>query len=624
MILVVVLFCCRFTNCHAQDTGKDVSTYLMEEIVVTDSIRTTASEIRIGSERIRTERSNTASDILAGVPGALVTAGHKNSSEIIIRGFDSSSTLVMVDGRPVNGPYYGKSDLSTIGLGDITNIRIVKGASSVRFGPNAMGGAINILTDDGSGAPAEVRLSAGSRKDIRTDITQRGRVKNIGYNIHFGRRTTDGFPLSSDFENTALEDGDNRNNSDYRRTDLSAKLLFGSLDHPRWSLKAGGSHLVKGLPSSIREARYWRFRKWDRISIDIDGEPVITGSFRLKTKLYADRFFNELVDYRDEHYDLSDVFWISTHDNRNAGLLLSSSYMPGENGTTNFGLQARWDESRRQADRGMRWHINRTATTWLFTEHERFILPNLYIRGGLSGILFSYDNWNTSAAEINPSLHIEWTVRDNTISASASRVNRFPTLHHLFSDSSGNPNLDPESAFKTEVSVSRPILTHTQLSVTAFMNRVRDMIYRSGRLGIYHNIEKASLDGIEIESNFSSSVIDLSASVTALDARDSRGVRLEYRPQWKTDIYVSYRLSRNIRVYGSGRALGRRKTETGSHLDSYHTGNAGLIIACGHNINASLHFRNVLDSDYEEEYGYPMPGRTLMAGLDWQWEKKTE
>ena len=596
----------------------------MEEIVVTDSVTTTSSEMRIGKERIITERSDTLSDVLSGVPGTVVTVGHKNSSEIMIRGFDSRDTLVMVDGRPVNGPYYGKSDLSTIGLSSIANIRIVKGASSVRFGPNAMGGAVNIVTDDDNGSPVELHMSAGSGNDIRADFTHRGRINTVGYIVHVGRRSTDGFPLSSDFEGTSLEDGDSRDNSDYERTDISGKLLFGDHGDPTWKLKVGGSHLEKGLPSSIREARYWRFRKWDRLSVDIDGEPVNTGSFRLKTKLYADRFFNELADYRDEQYDLSDVFWISTHDNRSAGLLLSSSYIPGENGVSNFGLQVRWDESRRRADRGMGWYLNRTATTWLFAEHERFILPTLSVRGGLSGLLFSYDSWNTTIRDVNPSLHIEWLVHGTTLSASMSRVSRFPTLHHLFSELSGNPDLETESADKFELSASRMILPHTQLSVTSFVNRVRDMIYRSGRLGKYHNIEKASLDGVEIESDFDNSIIDLSAAVSMLDARDSRSVRLEYRPRWKADMYASYLLKNTIRIYCSGRVLGRRKTEAGNYLDSYHTANTGIIVVCGHGITASLHLKNLLDAYYEEEYGYPTPGRTAMIGLDWHWDKKAE
>ena len=150
--------------------------------------------------------------------------------------------------------------------------------------------------------------------------------------------------------------------------------------------------------------------------------------FRDGTDTLPDRFLNELVDYRNDQYDISDVYWVSTHDNRSAGVLVSSSYFPGENGVSNFGLQVRWDESRRQADSGYDWFVNRTATTWVFAEHERNIARNLILRGGLSGLLLSYDSWNSTTSSVNPSLHLEWLFLGNTITGSVSRVSRFPSI----------------------------------------------------------------------------------------------------------------------------------------------------------------------------------------------------
>ena len=629
-----VLFLCILTEISAEETLTEEPVYLMEEIVVKGKTGVSASEVTVDDEWIKTQRTGSVADVLDGIPGASVTAGYKNSSEIMIRGFKSSEVLIMVDGRPVNEPYYGKIDLLTIGVGNISKIRVVKGPSSVRFGPNAMGGVVNIITggtDDGP--PVDLRLTAGSGQEIRTDLIHRGYIKRLGYRIYIGRNVSGGFPLSSDFEPTSLENGNLRDNSDSRRTDIGAKLLFGQPENPRWSLSLGSSHMTKGLPSGISDSRFWRFRNWNRMSVDFDGEPVKSATFHLKTKVYAERFLNELVDYRDKSYDPSNIYWESTHDNRSAGILLSSAYFPGDRGVTNFGLQVRWDESRRQAEKGLDWFLNRTANTWVFAEHERTLTESFLLRGGISGHLYSYDSWERSSTSVDPSLYLEWKLRDYILTASASRVSRFPTLHQLFSSTSGNPDLNPEWALKGEVTVSRSFFNMINLSAAGYMSRVRDMIDPSGILSIYHNVFRAYLSGVEINGELRLSRFDMFSGLNLLDAEDGYGEKLEYRPSWKVDSGFNYRINPDIRVHSTLRAVGRRWTEADNYIDGYHVGKAGqegpvigyhvedvgIVIGENRMVSGSVSLKNVFDVNCEEEFGYPMPGRTLWVGVDWRW-----
>ncbi len=620
-VLVMWLFFFPITgpNITADEQVSETPVYIMDEIVVSHKDQPSASEIILDDERIQTQRSSSVADILAGVPGSSVTVGNKNSSEIMIRGFTSRDVLVMVDGRPVNEPYYGKIDLSTIGIGNITRIKVEKGASSVRYGPNAMGGVVNIMTGGvDEKTPINLRLTAGSGKEIRADLIHNGNVNRIRYRIHFGQNIIDGFPLSSNFEPSTLENGNLRNNSDSRRTDMGAKLVFGSDKNTRWSLSLGNSHMEKGLPSAIHEPRFWRFRKWDRTSIDLDGEPVKGKFFTVKTKLYAERFLNELVDYRDEQYDPSNVYWVSTHDNRSAGLLVSSSYISREERITNFGFQVRWEESNRQEDKGLGWFENRTATNWVFVEHMLQYTPKLFLRGGISGHLFSYDSWKRSTMSVNPSLHLEWKVRDFTITGAASRVSRFPTLHQLFSKTSGNPDLEPEWAYKGEITVSHRLFDVGNLSVAGFMNRVHDMIYHSGRLGIYHNVEKVSLDGVELSGTFVVPKFEMFSTLTLLDARDGNDEKLEYRPSWKIDTVLNYKITGGIRFHLTSRVVGRRWTETDTYLNSYHVENIGVFLWESRSISSSISLKNIFDLNYGEEYVFPMAGRTIWVGMDWR------
>ena len=70
--------------------------------------------------------------------GALTTAR--------IRGSTSNQTLLLIDGRPVAGTSLGTQDMSEIPSEQIDHIEIVRGGVSALYGPNAMGGVINVIT----------------------------------------------------------------------------------------------------------------------------------------------------------------------------------------------------------------------------------------------------------------------------------------------------------------------------------------------------------------------------------------------------------------------------------------------------------------------------------------------
>ncbi len=63
-----------------------------------------------------------------------------------IRGASPLQTLVLMDGRPVEGAALGAADLSEIPLEQIDHIEIVRGGLSALYGPNALGGVINVIT----------------------------------------------------------------------------------------------------------------------------------------------------------------------------------------------------------------------------------------------------------------------------------------------------------------------------------------------------------------------------------------------------------------------------------------------------------------------------------------------
>lgn len=92
-------------------------------------------------------------DILRDLPGMTLNAigpdvGHPTAYNKSMRGLPTTETrmLVMVDGVPVNDPFFGYIQWNRIPLDNIDHVEVVRGGGSPLWGNTAMGGVVNVIT----------------------------------------------------------------------------------------------------------------------------------------------------------------------------------------------------------------------------------------------------------------------------------------------------------------------------------------------------------------------------------------------------------------------------------------------------------------------------------------------
>ncbi len=101
----------------------------------------------ISKQQIEQQNAKDLSEALEYARGVLVQPIHgKTGDGIKIQGINSDRILVLIDGERVTASTGSTVDLSQIGVSDIAQIEIVKGASSALYGSNAMGGVVNVIT----------------------------------------------------------------------------------------------------------------------------------------------------------------------------------------------------------------------------------------------------------------------------------------------------------------------------------------------------------------------------------------------------------------------------------------------------------------------------------------------
>lgn len=123
--------------------------------------------------------------------------GDGSRATFSLRGFGENAvnnTLILVDGRRLNQPSQAGADLSSVPLGNIERIEIIRGAGTVLYGDQAVGGVINIVTRTPSTNEGYLEASRGSHdlEGLRGHIHQQ---LGAGFSTYLSgeSRTTDNY-----------------------------------------------------------------------------------------------------------------------------------------------------------------------------------------------------------------------------------------------------------------------------------------------------------------------------------------------------------------------------------------------------------------------------------------------
>ena len=106
----------------------------------------------ITAEEIARKQAKSVEDIIFGETGVTRTVDAMGRVGVSIRGAEPRHTLILVDGRPVMGDfakYAGQGDeLQRLGVENVARIEIIRGAASAKYGSDAIGGVINVITKE--------------------------------------------------------------------------------------------------------------------------------------------------------------------------------------------------------------------------------------------------------------------------------------------------------------------------------------------------------------------------------------------------------------------------------------------------------------------------------------------
>lgn len=160
---------------------------------------------------------------------------------VSIRGAEPRHTLILVDGQPVMGDiskYSGQGDeLQRLGTENVERIEIIKGAASAKYGADAIGGVINVITKKAAKIAGMQVNVEGRRIKGNNDIfpyqniflrADSGQVGKFRVGVYGNKR--DIMPIYSQEEHGGLTNGKRMHNSLRYYGDIKNIGLMGTYD----------------------------------------------------------------------------------------------------------------------------------------------------------------------------------------------------------------------------------------------------------------------------------------------------------------------------------------------------------------------------------------------------------
>lgn len=518
-------------------------------------------------------------------------------ADLSIRGSTFEQIAILIDGIRVNDIQTGHHNLDIpLTSEDIERIEILRGHGSSLYGPNAFGGVVNIITKRIEKRHADIKCMYGEHGAITTDASLFFQKGNLGTSLSLEQMRHSGYrdgPDKSRIWNVS-------SNSRLKLPFGPAKILFGL------SRKDFGADRFYGDFNSLERTE----TEFVHIHQRIEGEKGV-----LEPRLYFKRHYDKytLLEHYPGYYQNHHRTWFYGGEMQGTTPLGS---------TTDLALGGEWREERIKskgegtyyetipsASRGLGRHVDHRQAIYGELNTSLF-KKKLLLNMGLRGDHHSEYGWDWC-----PTVAVGYLftpkIKFFTSVGRSFRVPTFTDLYYYDPRNRGNPYLQPETALSYEFGLEykrKYILS----GITLFRREGNDFIgwVWNEKEGAYmaQNIGEVNISGLELSLKLDTNPVPLTLEYMYMDSNMKRVKYTHIRHKFSVGIHIPIPFGLSSAIKG--------RYEDKLYGDRYFLLDAKLTKELK-GFQLFMEATNLLNSDYEEIEGIPMPGKWIQGGIQW-------
>ena len=626
----------------------------------------------ITARDVEARQLETVADALRLVPGLDVArnGGRGSVTSVFARGGESDYSLVLVNGVRVNA-FGGGFDFSQMPSSNVERIEVVRGPGSALFGSDAIGSVVQIVTRQGGKPRAEATLEAGSLATTRLTASSSGSRGQWNWGGAVERVSSDGFT------GIAPATGERVSNDDYRSHQATGTATWRAAGGAELALNGGWVWSDRGYPGPFGSNPLGIFTAVDRLSRGVADTRQAAAS--LVAPLANGRVRQHLqVAWFDLASDFTSLYGLSSSGTRRLTARSQTDVSLGADTKLSAGLDLQHERAESNFITGAASSpvpiLRNLIGVFAEVRHQRG--SRLTMSGGVRVENVSRDVLDGSPnpytprppfpavvdRAINPKASASYLLYANdagagTASHAGSGFSRIAWVRVRGSAGTGmrapdaleiaftdNPDLKPERSRSGEIGVETAMAGGQAIvELTYFSNRYDDLIVAVGPAmrdaSQYQtdNIANARSQGLEFGAHLRTgwgldahvAYTWLDTAVLAVDRTGGEapppfhvGDALLRRPRHAGSIDLVFARGR-FTAYSELGARGRTldvEPSYGAFGGLFR--NPGFVTTrCGASwrlapaIEIVARVDNLFDRRYEETFGFPAPGRTLMAGV---------
>jgi vitamin B12 transporter len=613
---------------------------------------TSAVEVITGAELER-RQVKTVVDALRLSQGVTVfsNGGPGTASSVRIRGSNSDQVLVIIDGAIMNSATLGNFNFANLTTDNIERIEILRGAQSMLWGADAMGGVINITTKKGAGAPsASAFVEYGSFSSIREGGQVSGKTGIVDYSVALSRWDYTGFSAVNYRRGASERDGFHNWQTSARlgialpyegRLDFNFRLLQGRTDIDAGFGSTGFDTLGAFTNSQqfVYSASYTQpiTTWWNQaltVSRQTENSETFSGTTQrnVQTGVVSPTFaFRSQVDTLANRVEWQHNFQIGKP------LLLSAGYQfrdqQGENRdllTNNLDIPRKIISS----------HAG-------FAQAQLNLWDRVFATAGVRQDEYNAFASATTYRATAGYLHQETGTK---LRGSYATGYRAPTVNQLYFPNFGNPNLKPEKSQSMDIGIDQYLFDNrVTLSGGFFWNHFRDMIVSQQSLAVCgpdpfgfdpsgafcaQNIGAVSTRGWEASAKYAVvkdipwiKSLDVQAQYTNTLTRnlgEQPGNRAPRIPVDQWSMIISYQPIDPVRINLEGRYVGSRFNDVNNlqSMRAFDVWNISASYDVTSRVQTYVRVDNIFNEKYEEILLFGTPVRSIFFGLRMNYDAK--